>query len=71
MRRRLAAALIAAGTSAAPVAPAAGDFYLRGGIGFDRPVETVFTDRDCASTAPAALYGCGLGGDGRALPVAR
>ena len=64
VRRRLAAALIAAGMSAAPVAPAAGDFYLRGGIGFDRPAETVFTDRDCASTAPAALYGCGLGGDG-------
>lgn len=64
MRRRFAAALIAAGTSAVPVAPAAGDFYLRGGIGFDRPAETVFTDRDCASTAPVALYGCGLGGDG-------
>lgn len=64
VRRRIAAALIAAGMSAAPAAPAAGDFYLRGGIGFDRPAETVFTDRDCASTAPAALYGCGRGGDG-------
>ena len=24
----------------------------------------MFTDRDCASTAPAALYGCGRGSDG-------
>ena len=66
-RRPLAAALIAAGMSAAPGAPVAGDFYLRGGIGFDRSAETVFTDRDCASTAPAALYGCGRGGDGAPL----
>ena len=64
VRRRLAAALIAAGMSAAPGAAIAGDFYLRGGIGLDRPADTVFTDRDCASAAPDALYGCGIGGDG-------
>ena len=39
--------------------------YLRAGIGFDLPTETVFRDKvNCASTEPAALYGCGLGGDG-------
>ena len=42
----------------------AGDLYLRGGLGFDRPDNAVFTDTDCASTVPAALYGCGTGGDG-------
>ena len=42
----------------------AGDLYLRGGIGLDRPGDMAFTDTDCASTAPAALYGCGTGGDG-------
>ena len=67
VRRRLAATLIAAGMSAAPGAAIAGDLYLRGGIGFDRPADTVFTDRDCASAAPDALYGCGLGGDGAPL----
>ena len=48
-----AAAWVAAG------AAAAGDDYLRGGIGFDQPGDTAFTDVDCASSAPAALYGCG------------
>ena len=42
----------------------AGDFYLRGGIGLDRPGKTVFADVDYATTVPAALYGCGTGGDG-------
>ena len=45
-------------------AAGAGDFYLRGGIGLDRPADTVFTDRDCSSSAPAALYGCRTGSDG-------
>ena len=43
---------------------AAGDVYLRAGSGLDRPAETAFKDRNCSSTAPAALYGCGRGGDG-------
>lgn len=42
----------------------AGNYYLRAGIGFDRPAGTRFTDVDCSSTTPAALYGCGTGGDG-------
>ncbi len=48
----------------APGAVIAGDIYLRGGIGLDRPGGTEFTDIDCMSTSPAALYGCGAGGDG-------
>ena len=43
---------------------AAEDFYLRTGVGFDRAAETRFTDTDCASLSPAALYGCGQGPDG-------
>ena len=60
-------ALTAACVSAIPMAAIAGDFYLRGGIGLDHPADTVFTDRDCASATPAALYGCGSGGDGAPL----
>ena len=59
---RLAAALIAAGTSIGSAG--AGDFYLRVGAGLDRPAEAAFTDLDCSSVSPIALYGCGRGGDG-------
>ena len=63
-RRRLSAAVIVTGVSIVSGTVGAGDFYLRAGIGFDRPADTTFTDRDCSSTSPAALYGCGRGGDG-------
>ena len=62
--RRLAAPLIAAGVSVVSGAADAGDFYLRTGIGLDWPAATTFTDRNCSSASPAALYGCGKGGDG-------
>lgn len=60
----LAAVLVvlAAGVSAG--AAVAEDFYFRAGIGFDRPTETVFRDKDCEIETPVPLYGCGLGGDG-------
>lgn len=60
----LAAALIAGMVSAPSGAAVAGDFYVRGGFGLDRPADTAFTDLDCSSTSPAALYGCGRGSDG-------
>ena len=60
----LAAIALAAAMGVASGAAVAGDCYLRGGIGFDRPGNTAFTDTDCSSTSPAALYGCGTGGDG-------
>ena len=64
-RRRAASAIAVAGCMAVGAAePAAADWYLRAGIGLDRPGKTNFTDRDCSSAAPAALYGCGTGGDG-------
>ena len=58
-----AAVLALAGCVAAGSADA-GDYYLRAGVGLDRPAETVFTDRDCSSVSPDALYGCGTGGNG-------
>ncbi len=59
----LAAAALAVWTASG--AAAAGDYYLRLGIGLDRPGKAAFTDdTDCSSTVPAALYGCGIGGDG-------
>ena len=60
----LAAVALAAAMCLASGAAVAGDYYLRGSIGLDWPVNTAFTDTDCASTVPAALYGGGTGGDG-------
>lgn len=39
-------------------------FYLRAGASLDPASKTRFGDRNCLSTSPAALYGCGTGGDG-------
>ena len=63
----LAAALIGIAATMVPGVGIADDVYLRAGIGFDRPAETRFMDKDCSSVSPAALYGCGTGGDGAAL----
>ena len=64
-RRRVASAMVAAGCMAVGAAePSAADWYLRAGLGLNRAGKTVFTDRDCSSASPAALYGCGTGGDG-------
>ena len=61
---RTVAALLGAlaGMVAGPVG--AGEYYARAAFGISDPAEAVFTDRECSSEAPAALYGCGLGGDG-------
>ncbi len=66
-RAGLAAAAVAAGLHLASGIAVAGDTYLRGGIGVDRPGTTAFADTDCSSAVPAALYGCGTGGDGASL----
>ena len=42
-------------------------FYVRAGVGFDRSSKTRFGDKDCTSTSPAALYGCGRGNNGTSL----
>ena len=55
----LAAALIGIAATMVPGVGVADDVYLRAGIGFDRPAETRFMDKDCSSVSPAALYGCG------------
>ena len=63
-KARLAAVTVAVAMWMASGAASAGDFYLRGGVGLDRPGGATFMDMDCSTTAPAALYGCGTGGDG-------
>ena len=60
----LGATLIGIAATLVPWVGVADDVYLRAGIGFDRPAETRFMDRDCSSVSPAALYGCGTGDDG-------
>ena len=55
---------LALAAAAWPGAAVAEGFYLRGGVGLDWSGQSQFTDQDCASAAPAALYGCGTGNDG-------
>ena len=43
------------------------NFYFRAGVVLDRSGKTRFEDKDCSSTSPAALYGCGQGIDGAPL----
>ena len=40
-----------------------GDFYVRAGAVPDWPAGARFEDKNCGSTTPAALYGCGTGVD--------
>ena len=63
---RQATSAILLGVLAAMVAQPvdAGEYYARAGLGISHPAETAFTDRDCSSESPAALYGCGPGRDG-------
>ena len=57
-----AVALMAAAATLLPGLAVAQDIYLRAGLDLSRPADTHFTDADCASLVPAALYGCGVGG---------
>ena len=66
-RRSAVLALMAAAATLLPGLAVAQDVYLRAGIDLSRPADTHFTDADCASLVPAALYGCGVGGDGAPL----
>ena len=57
---RLAALAVTAGLLLESGVAVAGDYRMRGGLGVDWLDRRVFTDVDCSSTAPAALYGCGI-----------
>ena len=62
-----AVAVMAVAATLLPGLAVAQDVYLRAGLDLSRPADTHFTDVDCASLVPAALYGCGLGDDGAPL----
>ena len=62
-----AVAVMAAAATLLPGLAVAQDVYLRAGLDLSRPADTHFTDADCARLVPAALYGCGVGGDGAPL----
>ena len=53
-----------------PAPEAMGQAYVRVGIVAAVGAQTRFTDVDCESVTPAALYGCGAGGDGEPLSTA-
>ena len=48
-------------------ATASEGFYFVTGVVFDWSAETRFQDKNCSSTSPSALYGCGKGIDGAPL----
>ena len=53
-----------------PAPEATGQAYVRVGLVAAVAAQTRFTDVDCESATPAALYGCGVGGDGEPLSTA-
>lgn len=66
--RAVLAVVVSATASSLSVARTADDpsggFYLRAGMGIDWSGDTRFTDVNCMTETPAALYGCGEGPDG-------
>ena len=52
---------------ASGLTPPQNPFYLRAGVNLDLSSKTRFGDKDCLSTSPAALYGCGKGNNGTTL----
>lgn len=64
LARKFSHCFFCLGLAFAGVNIAASELYARVGIGLDSPVSAAFMDRDCSSTSPAALYGCGLANDG-------
>lgn len=60
----LAVVAALASMSLCPGVAGANGFHLRGGLGLDWSEDAAFTDIDCSSTVPAALYGCGTDRDG-------
>jgi opacity protein-like surface antigen len=45
----------------------ASDWYIRGGLGYERSEDADFSDADCTSTTPPALFGCVRGNGGKPI----
>jgi len=45
----------------------AGDWYLRAALGYEQSADADYSDTDCSSRQPPALFGCAMGGDGRSI----
>lgn len=45
----------------------AGGWYVRGAGGYEKSRQANFTDTDCSSTNPPALFGCANGSDGQPI----
>jgi opacity protein-like surface antigen len=51
-----------------PAVPApAADWYVRGQVGYEASLPADFTDTDCSSSRPPALFGCAAGCDGQPI----
>lgn len=42
-------------------------FYVRAGVGLERSTDATFSDRNCASVSPPALFGCVEGPGGQSI----
>ena len=62
-RVRLAVCLAVCGICLFTSTATAGNLYFRSGIALDNYNDFVFTDTNCLSVTPVALYGCGTGSD--------
>lgn len=50
-----------------PDAGTAAGWYVRGTLGYEWSRSADFSDTDCSSTNPPALFGCAKGGNGKAI----
>ncbi|MFO7568866.1 MAG: outer membrane beta-barrel protein [Smithellaceae bacterium] len=50
-----------------PATGATAGWYLRGALGYEKSLTSDFSDTDCASTNPPALFGCVSGNDGQPI----
>jgi opacity protein-like surface antigen len=50
-----------------PVDSTASGWYVRGALGYEYSLTSNFSDTDCASTNPPALFGCVNGSDGQPI----
>jgi len=52
---------------AIPDDTAAAGWYIRGAVGYEKSLASNFSDTDCASTHPPALFGCVSGNNGKPI----
>lgn len=63
----LIALLLSIGWAVAGETACRAEWYVRGGIAYEQSLDADFSDEDSGATDPPALFGTGVGGDGKPL----